>query len=59
MNITISLPLLMAIIFGASMFTLFIFSFLVASKKGDEEFEKVLEREHLIKEKFASDEVYK
>lgn len=51
MEITLSFPLLLALIFGSALFTLFIFSFLVASKTGDEKMAEILANEEFVNEK--------
>lgn len=44
MELSISLPLFLIILCASSIFTLFIFSFLIASKAGDEKINEILEK---------------
>ncbi|MBI9070678.1 MAG: hypothetical protein JEY94_03730 [Melioribacteraceae bacterium] len=46
MEFTLSLPLLLVIVFASILFTLFVFSFLVASKVGDEKFNELMVKEN-------------
>ncbi|MBI9073562.1 MAG: hypothetical protein JEY94_18340 [Melioribacteraceae bacterium] len=55
MEVTLSFPLLLALVFGSALFTLFIFSFLVASKTGDEKMAEILANEDFVNNKLNKD----